>query len=159
MLICNGCDRRGEVIPPDVYTNCRHVAKDLRPLWPCGALVASPHGSFNCRAAGAKSEKALTKLWNFPFPGLLVSNKNQFDDYRRSHSNLLDYRYALELKLSNTGGKPVRIEGICPLTQMHTTFVSTIPAEDKRVTPDWREQQFDDRGVGMGDRAVAHFAL
>jgi len=101
----------------------------------------------------------LTKFWNFPFPGLLISNKNQFDDYRRSHSNLLDYRYALELKLSSTGGKPVRIEGVCPLTQMHTAFVSTVPAGDKRVTPDWREQQFDDRGVGMSDRAVAHFAL
>jgi len=101
----------------------------------------------------------LTKFWNFPFPGLVISNKNQFDDYRRSHSNLLDYRYALELKLGNTGGKPVRLEGICPLTLNHSTFVSNVPNGDKRATPDWREQQFDDRGVGMGDRAVAHFAL
>ena len=97
----------------------------------------------------------------YPFPGLILSNRDQFEDYRASHASLLDYRYQYDQNLASK--TDVTVQGICPLTLERTTFTSPIAGgaklDDGRVVPHWRASQICGRGVPYADRATAHYAL
>ncbi len=97
----------------------------------------------------------------FPFPGVSLANREQFENFRAAHSNLLDYRYSYECGLASA--EAVVERGLCPITLNQTHFSSQLdggqPAGQGRIVPDWRNQQVCDNGVDMPDRAVVHFAL
>jgi SAM-dependent methyltransferase len=101
------------------------------------------------------------KVSSYPFPGTVLCDREQFEDYRQSHSNLLDYRYQFEEKLATKSD--IMVDGVCPLTLERTTFKSPITDGEKRangkIVPAWRNHQTCGRGVHMGDRASAHYAL
>lgn len=96
----------------------------------------------------------------YPFPGVIFTHKDQFEEYRVSHSGLLDNRYKLEQRL--VSAEHVIVAGICPLIRQRTEFKTRVKAAAKTDAPldiDWRNQQVCSRGLPMGDRALAHYAL
>ena len=96
-----------------------------------------------------------------PFPGVIFTHKDQFEEYRLSHSGLLDNRYKLEEKLASAG--PVSVMGICPLTRQRTEFKTPVKSSarntDAVLNVDWRNHQVCSRGLPMPDRALAHYAI
>ena len=98
----------------------------------------------------------------YPFPGVVFTHKDQFDDYRTAHSAVLDHRYKLEQSLAATHGSVI-VAGLCPLTRQPTEFKTPVNMEVKKadgaVDIDWRNYQICSRGLAMADRSLAHYAL
>jgi hypothetical protein len=95
----------------------------------------------------------------FPFPGVAILNKSQFDEYKESHLAIHDYRYATEQLY--VGDKDIVILGFCPLRGVSTRFKSPIDLKKPKTdrTPDWLETQTCEMNIKMAERACAHYAI
>jgi hypothetical protein len=85
-------------------------------------------------------------------PGIILSSKDDFDFYCKSHQGVISKRLTYESELSSK--EKVITAGFSPFNQAGTYFISDFTAPDA----DWIDNQIDDYDLCAAERLALHYA-